>query len=188
MPQEESPEDYTQEQAEESVRDALDATPAPPQEVELFRPSFSSDDMRNIASFDDAMALMLEAGITVDDAAEAIGDGFVLLKNDDKNHLVGVPLLFMTWSFSQGDFGQFVAARVVAKLSNGSVGKYVVTDGSAGIYKDLAEYTNRSGKLGGLWTMGGLSRSDYEVDIPDPKTGDIVRSPATTYYIDVSTK
>jgi hypothetical protein len=155
---------------------------------ELMRPQFGTGDMRGIVTFEDAMALMQSAGISVDDAAEAIGDGFVLL--EDKAKLQDVPCLFMTWSFSPGEYGngEYVTARVVAKLDNGTVAKYVLNDGSTGIYKQLREYTDMSGKLGGLAAHGGLKVSNYTKDIFNPKTGKEEPTAATTVYIDTSKK
>lgn len=167
------------------VAEGLDATPvdeAQESSQDLVKPTFQSGDLRGIQSFDDAMSLMLSAGITIDDATEAIGDGFALLDTKEKKRLCGIPLLFMTWTFNPGEFGEFVAARVVAKLDNGTVGKYVIIDGSEGIYKQLKEYTAEFSKLGGLATMGGLNESNYETMVEGKMT------PATTYYIDVSTK
>lgn len=147
------------------------------------RVSFATQDMRNIESFDDAIALLVEAGIPVQDATDAIGDGFVLLDSKDKDKLVDVPCLFVTWSFNAGDYeGEYVAARVVAKLGNGTLGKYVVIDGGEGICKQLRDYTTEYGVSGGLKAFGGLTRSDYEKEIDGKMT------PATTYYVNTSAK
>lgn len=150
---------------------------------------FDSESLRNIESFEDAFALMQEAGVEVEDAADAIGDGFTLV--DDKSRLCGIPLAFLTWSFSKSDegMGEYAVARVVAKMDNGTVGKFVVVDGGTGIYEQLRQYSEaRGGKVGGLTTMGGLRRSDYEVELENPKTGKVEKSRATTYYIDTAKK
>lgn len=149
-------------------------------EMEISRPGYSNEDLRALVSFDDALALMRDMGVDVEDVADAIGDGFALLKTEEKNRLVDVPLLFLTWSFAEGDQGEYVVARVLAQEQHG-MAKYVITDGSVGVYQDLLSYTRaREGKIGGLRAMKGLSRSDYKVEI-DGKL-----QPATTYYINLS--
>lgn len=149
---------------------------------ELIKPTFHADDLRGIESFDDALRLMQEAGIEVEDAADAIGDGFVLL--DSKSILEDVPLVFLTWSESSGEQGEYTVARVVAKMPNGTVGKFVVVDGSStGIHFQLKEYSrSHGGKVGGLTAFGGLRVSNYEVEV-DGKT-----QAATTVYINTAKK
>jgi len=167
--------------ATESVEKILDGETVAASTEIVRRPQYSAQDMREIQSFDDALALMTEQGIAVEDATEAIGDGFVLL--EDKNKLSGVPCLFMTWSFSDGEFGEFVAARVIAKLDNGSIAKYVVTDGSTGIYEQLRDFTKEhGGEIVGLKVMGGLRPSTYDKEIDGKMTK------ATTFYIETSKK
>lgn len=138
----------------------------------------SNDDLRNIATFDDAMALFNGDVHTAD---SELGDGFELLK--EKDRLIGDPCLFISWSFSEGDHGEFVSARVIAK----SGGKYVVNDGSTGLCSQLREYTDsHGGRNGGLLSRRGLRKSEYTYDETDPKTGEIKTKPAVTYYIDTS--
>lgn len=155
---------------------------------EIAKPTFAADDLRNIESFDDALKLMQAAGVEIEDASDAIGDGFVLV--DDKSTLVGIPLVFLTWSESTGEQGDYTVARVVAKMANGTVGKFVVVDGSStGIHEQLKQYSaSRGGKVGGLTTFGGLRKSDYEVELPNEKTGVLEKRKATTFYIDTATK
>lgn len=149
---------------------------------EIAKRSFAADELRNIESFDDALRLMQEAGIEVEDAADAIGDGFILL--DDKRKLENVPLIFITWSESTGEQGEYTVARVVARMENATVGKFVVVDGSeTGIHYQLKEYSRtHGGKVGGLTAIGGLRISDYEVEIDGKK------QKASTAYINTSKK
>lgn len=154
-------------------------------EVELQKTRFESAVLREINTFDDALAILAAEGIKVDDANTEVGDSFTKL--DDKNKLVDIPVLFMSWDFVNGDFGKFVVARVVAQHVDGSVGKYAIIDGSVGVCKDLREYSeSHGGKTGGLAARGGLTRSDYMVDLEDKKTGEVVSTPATTFYVNTS--
>lgn len=149
---------------------------------EVAKQIFAADELRGIESFDDALRLMQEYGIEVDDASDAIGDGFVLL--DGKAQLEDVPLVFLTWSQSTGDKGDYTVARVVAKMPNGTVGKFVVVDGSStGMHFQLNEYSkSHGGKTGGLKAFGGLRVSNYEVEV------DGKMQPATTVYINTAKK
>lgn len=172
-------------QAKKNDAVSKDVQDVPSTEIELQRTTFDTRALREINSFDDAMAILVAEGIEVDDASTEVGDSF--LKLDDKNQLVDRPCLFMSWNFVKGDFGDFVVARVVASMPNNTVGKFAIVDGSTGLCKDLREYSeSHGGKTGGLKALGGLTRSDYEVDLVDPGTGETKRTPATTYYVNTS--
>lgn len=134
---------------------------------------FTEDDYRNVQSFEDAAALL---GDSVDVAEQVLGDGFALL--EDKDTLIGVPVILMEWSFNAGDFGDFVSVRLVAKDGR----KLIMNDGSTGIMAQLRSYTERTGRYHGLAVRRGLRRSDYT--FPDPTTGK--DKPAKTYYLDTS--
>lgn len=162
-----------------------DAASNESKEMELASTRYAAVELREINSFDDAMRIMAEYGVQVDDAATEVGDSFI--KIDDKNKLVDTPCLFMSWDFVKGDFGKFVTVRTVAQHNDGSVGKYVFVDGSVGVCKDLWEYSqSHGGKTGGLALRGGLTRSDYEVMLEDKATGELVATPATTFYVNTS--
>lgn len=121
------------------------------------------------------------------DAGQVLGDGFTLI--DDKNRLVGVPLMFLEWKFRPGDFAlPYVSCRVVAQIQGVGVGKFIFNDGSTGIADQLATYTKKTGRQGRLYAKQGLRRSNYTVQLPDPRNpGQFIDSPATTYYIDTAT-
>ena len=116
------------------------------------------------------------------DASSELGDGFEVL--DNKDRVVDVPFVLISWSFStKGKFGEFVSARLVTEGN----GKYVINDGGTGIYAQLREFTDtHGGRDGGLFVRKGLRKSEYSVDLPDPKTGEIVPTPAVTYYLSTS--
>lgn len=138
---------------------------------------FSVDELAAIVSFDDAMALATaklgEDGISR--ASEEIGDGFKLLENKDQ--LIGIPMLLVTWDFHQGDHGEFVSAKVVTRDNQ----KFIVNDGSSGIRDQLVAYSAKKFRQGGLFCDKGLRRSDYKYT---DENG--IEKPATTYYLDTS--
>ena len=162
--------------------------------------TFSEDALREIVSFDDAYRLTLEYQGEIVEADQVLGDGFSVLKQEDKARLVGVPLILMEWDFYPGDFGsEFVAVRIAARNQDGTTGKYVLNDGSTGIAVMLRKYQERTGKRGGLLVKHGLSVSDYEYcdmcrvvtskcDVPDVHKNSPERlwRPAKTYYLDTS--
>lgn len=145
--------------------------------------AYSREALAEIDSFDAALAMATEQYGPVVDAADVLGDGFALLDSNSKSMLEGIPLILMEWNFRDGDFGKpFVSVRVVAKHPNGSMGRYIVNDGSTGIAEQLAEYTKRHGRYGGLVVSKGFLRSDYDVEIDGKK------SRATTWYLNLSKK
>ena len=183
--------------AQEKVDEFPDVTPAERQQVvraidemvpEIIgdTSSFDEDALRNAQSFDDFVELTRQTHGEVVEVGSVMGDGFTLIDADDKARLVGIPLLFMEWTFRDGDFGRpYVSVRVIARLPGGMMGRYIFNDGSTGIADQLAKYTKKTGKLGGLVVPMGLRESNYEVELPDGNGGAIM-SPATTYYVDTS--
>lgn len=141
-------------------------------------PQYRDSDLQQITSFDDAIALITEqygqGGII--SADEVLGAGFALLQN--KDHLVGVPFVIMKWQFHPGKFATDFCTALVVTVNNQ---KYIVNDGSTGFAKQLREYTEVSGRQGGMVARKGLTRSDYTYT--DDKGED---RPASTYYIDTS--
>lgn len=139
--------------------------------------SVNTDQLKSIASFEDALAVMRETyGETaVVLASDALGDGFALLQ--EKDSLIGVGCAFISWNESLGDFGPFVAARIVTEDNR----KVVITDGSEGIYRQLSTFSQETGRNGGLVARHGLRRSDYTYT--DDKGQE---RPAKTYYVDTS--
>lgn len=142
--------------------------------------SFSDTELRGITSYEDALRLVETKYGDVVDAADEIGSGFVLLS--DKNKLVGEPFVILSLNFIEGDYRNdlgektyYVAARVVTKHGD----RFVLIDGSAGIYIQLDDWHVRSGRSGGMVVSGGLRKSEYETEI----NGQM--QPATTYYLNV---
>src|SRR3954451_23207307 len=111
-------------------------------------PQISVEQLKGIETIDDALELLRTTygEAAVETAAGALGDGFALTKN--KEQFLEVPLVFVHWTISDGDYpvlgddgkptgevGRFVAARVVSKS-----GKHVIVDGGTGIAKQLIDY------------------------------------------------
>lgn len=143
---------------------------------------FTEDELRNIGSFDDAMALLTDKlGAEVYDASTEIGDGFDMLENKDK--LIENAFVAVSWTFSESDDyhnedgspSKFVVMRVVTSRGE----KYIITDGSTGMCKQMLNFTARTGKLSGLVVKGGLRKSTYKTVI------DGVSTPGVTYYLNV---
>lgn len=142
--------------------------------------NFSDTELRGISSFEDAMRLAAEKYGDVIDAADEIGSGFIMLDNKDK--LVGEPFVILSFAFPEGDFldedgnpGHFAVVRLVTKHGD----RFVVTDGSHGIYQQLEDFHIRSGRSGGLVVSGGLRKSEYKTEVNG------VMQPAVTYYLNV---
>lgn len=147
-------------------------------EVAVPTTRFDDEALLAISSFDDAAALLAENDIPIVAADQVIGNGFAII--NDKGFLCNVPMMLLSWNFNSGDNGEFVSINAVANLPGGNLGKYIINDGSTGIYAQLRKYTDRTGKTAGLIVKRGLRRSDYQYDDNGtPKN-------ATTFYLDTS--
>lgn len=166
--------------AEEIVPEVMSGRMAAAANGEVAIPAqrFSDDRLRDIASFDDAAALLAEHEIPVVAADQVMGNGFTVIS--DKGFLCGIPMILLSWHFNRGDNGEFVSVHAVANLPGNSLGKYVINDGSTGIYRQLREYTDKTTKTAGLVVKRGLRRSDYQYD----DSGETKN--ATTFYLDTS--
>lgn len=143
-------------------------------------PSLNTQQLREIESFDDALALLQETygSEALETADKALGDGFALTHNKDQ--FLGVPLVFVWWTASDGSYPdpetgelrKFVSARIVTKTG----GKFVITDGSSGISEQLMRYGAETGK-NFLVARKGLRVSRYKNEYTDE---------GTTYYVDTS--
>lgn len=146
-------------------------------EVDRIHPAIATEALAEVKSFADAVQLAQQVygqeNVVV--ASDVLGDGFRMLENKDA--LSGVGFFAVSWNFSMGDHGEFVAVKLVTEDDR----KLVITDGSTGIYAQLAQYSKQTGRYGGLFVRKGLRRSDYTYT--DDK-GD--EKDAHTYYLDVS--
>ena len=144
------------------------------------RATFSDLDLASIKSFDDAMRLMSDRGITPESITD-YGTGFQILK--EKDSLINVPFLIMDWRVNESaDFegSTFVSMAVVTKHGE----KFIVNDGSTGIAAQLALVSQTRSESGhptpysSLMCPKGLTRSDYKITDEKGK-----QSSASTYYL-----
>lgn len=134
---------------------------------------FQDETLREITSFDEAFAAAQDAFGGVIDASQEIGTGFDLLNTEAKDSLSGVPFIIVEMAFNHGDMGEFVSVVAVTEHNR----RVIFNDGSTGIYKQLKQLNDRTGRVGGILVKGGLRRSDY------PATDE--RPAGTTYYLAV---
>jgi len=155
----------------------MPAKKATSNEIVMPGAKFDPDKLAAITSFEDALSLVTEVmgEQNVARASEEIGDGFKLV--DNKDTLIGVAMLLITWDFHMGDHGEFVSVKLVTKDNR----KLIVNDGSSGIRDQLMSYTAKKNRQGGLFCDKGFRRSDYKYT--DEKGEE---KPATTYYLDTS--
>lgn len=147
------------------------------QEVERSFPTIATEALAEITSFEQAVELArnVYGNENVVAAADVLGDGFKLTENKDS--LIGVPFFALSWAFTMGDHGEYVAVKAITRDGM----KVVITDGSKGIYEMLVHYTKQTGRYGGLFCAKGLRRSDYTYidDNEEEKS-------ARTYYLDTA--
>jgi hypothetical protein len=141
------------------------------------RDTFTDDELRNVESFADLAKLMQDKEVQSTDVSTVLGDGFTLLSTAEKRQLIKVPLAVVSWTFAQGDNGEFVSLRVITKTNQ----KVIINDGSTGIRDQVKDLVQRGIKPV-VWVAKGLRVSEY--DYEDEKTGEMKR--AQTFYLDTS--
>jgi hypothetical protein len=135
---------------------------------------FAAPQLRAIGSLEDAIALGTEIlGTPMVDAADEIGNGFEILRSDQKHLLIDQPFYVLTVDFQEGDIGPFCSALIVTEGGK----KYVLNDGGTGIYQQLEDWCNTQNKRGGMMVNHGLRESKY--DLPEEYGGGV----GTTYYL-----
>lgn len=140
-----------------------------------------------LKTFDDFAEFYASTGVNMDDIAN-YGDGFTLLP--DKRDLVNKAFVIVDFRFAPGKYDDdFVIVELVTKHDE----KFVITDGSSGIAKQLAQIkaTRVSEKRDDgapIFCGNGLSVSDYfrnektgDTSTKDPGGKDWV--PARTFYL-----
>lgn len=175
-----SPKSRTQSDATDTVAEVMPERMADAAngEIAVSALRFSDDDLRAIESFDDAAALLAQNDLPVVAADQVLGNGFSVV--NDKGFLCGLPMMLLSWHFNKGDNGDFVSAHAVVSMPGGTLGKFVINDGSTGLYQQLRNYTDKTDRTTGLVVKRGLRRSDYQYDDNGtPKN-------ATTFYLDTS--
>lgn len=120
---------------------------------------WDSSELRELTDFETALKKVQETYGPVVKASETLGNGFALLSNQDKAKLAGKPFLLLFWTFNPGDFGDYFVS-CAAMTSDGQ--KFILNDGSSGIYTQLREFSiEHDGRQGGLLVEGGLRMSQY---------------------------
>lgn len=156
-------------------------------------PQASDEQLRNVSSYDEALALAEEMNAAVFDISEELGTGFVLL--EDKSKLKGVEFVALLWRINPGTFGGFASMAVVTRGGE----KYIVNDGSTGIYDQLRTLSSTKKVFGGMKVPRGLRDSQYAtcMECGKPRTSDEVecsvchdtterRAQGVTYYLDTT--
>lgn len=152
--------------------------------------SITADEYSNIDSMDAAIALLESKGITVVEAADEIGDGFALI--EDKNTLIGIPLLILSWNINAGDYSStFVSVRAIARFGRSEDTKVVFNDGGTGIREQLDAYASKypDRPMGGIFVGHGLRKSEYGLDkdnMPVKLGSEEAVGKAATFYLDTS--
>lgn len=152
------------------------------------------DVLRDITTFDQAYELARESYGGVVDASEMLGTGFEVLNSDDKSRLVNVPLIVLDSRIHEGDQGMFCSLVIVTEQG----ARYVVNDGSTGIYAQVLRLREKTEKEGGWLIRHGLRQSEYATckNCGKPRTakeaecdvcGDenAERGTGRTFYLDV---
>jgi hypothetical protein len=167
--------------------------------TEIVRASLSDEDIvraqAGVSSLEQlAMVFASEGYDGLDDEADGILSLSVI---GNKDELVGKPFMILRWRFNASDkFGEgqtFVSMEIAFETrdqNDNRVMTYaVLNDGSTGIRDQmirLTEHRKEQGKLDPYAVRaakGGLRRSDYVADVPDPKTGELIPTAAKTYYV-----
>jgi hypothetical protein len=154
-------------------------------EVARTVPILSDDALREMESMEDALRVLQDSGVAPVNIADEMGDGFSLLESaEDKRRLVKTEFVVLSWTFSDGDYGEpFVSMRVMTKAG----GKFIVNDGGTGIRAQLQAYTAKTGRQHGMYVPQGLRVSDYfihrETHEPVARNYDGPKDPAATFYL-----
>jgi hypothetical protein len=121
---------------------------------------FTDEELRNITSFDDALALAQSVYGEITDITEELGNGFTLIS--DKSPLVDNPFVIVSCAFNDGDFGSFASVAAVTKDGK----KYIFNDGSTGVHNQLFELARTKKRTGGFMAPSGLTASEYDTCPP----------------------
>lgn len=115
-----------------------------------------------------------------------------------KDKLVDVPFMIADVRHYNGTYGDAVAVMLITKDpvkygdSEDTDTRFVINDGSTGVYAQVTAMVRRTGRKAGLLCPKGLRSSSYEFQetdldgepMIDPKTGKPKPPiPATTYYV-----
>ena len=153
-------------------------------QAEANKSVFSDADLRNIKSADDVFALFEGVGVEAVESFADYGSGFTILQNKDK--ILDTKFAILEWRFTKS--AKFDSEFVSFACVTASGEKWIVNDGSTGIYKQLRAITDERISAGrpnpqiALRVDGGLRKSDYEQEYVD-ENGEMKTRKATTYYL-----
>ena len=165
----------------------------------LARPD--NDTLRELRTVDDVQAYLESQGVGIIDAIDNLGTGWIRPEGQEANEnikraLVETPCTLLMWILSPGDYFRngertnFATLFVITDKGE----RYIVTDGSTGLSKELEEFTQRTGITQGLRLRRGLRKSDYKLDAKALSEGQAVvvsrdfegpTADATTFYLNV---
>lgn len=154
---------------------------------------FTDTMLRGITSFEDAYALAAAAWGEVSDAGDNIGNGFTVMPNEQKNRLVGVSFVIVNCRFVDGDFGEYVSLLLVTQNNE----NLIMNDGSTGVYYQVRQLVEETGRMGGWAVKHGLRVSEYDTCFgcgkPRPQqracdcgNEDTRRAKGETFYFDAA--
>lgn len=120
-------------------------------------PDVTDEMLRGVGSVEDAIRLATELyGVAPESAADHLGNGFMMV--EDKDHLLNRPMVILATKTHLGDWGEFCSVFAVMGDNNDRV---IFNDGSTGIFYNVRELVERTGRVGG-WIVGhGLRKSEY---------------------------
>lgn len=129
-----------------------------------YNPRIDEDTLRDLTTMDEALILAQSLqGAEIADVADLLGTGFEVLNKEEKARLEGREFFLISWSFHPGDNGMFASAiAVVFDDKGGITERYIVNDGSTGIFAQLDKLSTRVHRFGNMWVRRGLKRSTYD--------------------------
>lgn len=166
-------------------------------ERQVMRQEFNAVTVKGDAipdNYDAAIAAILAAGITLDDTADIIVDEWPEI---DKQELVNMPFVLANWTLSRSESEVYGTPFLTFRGVTASGRKFRFSDGSfkSGLAAEVMEITTKRLDAGsktpnaGLIVSSGLTASEYDVEIPDPKDPNkTITIQATTYYIKPASK
>lgn len=156
---------------------------------------FNDNQLREVTTFDDAVALAVQAYGNVQSITEfELGNGFKLVRDEDKDRLIGVTFIILHYAFNEGDFNEFASCVLVTQN-----GDRLIFNGGVAIVDQLRDIAEGTGRYGGILVQHGLRKSEYKTCTKCGKPrkpsatvceecGDTSekRASGATYYLDTS--
>lgn len=132
-------------------------------------------ELRSITTAEEAIALLVAKGATPRSISE-FGDGFAILVGDEgKKRLVGVPFFIIGWREFQSTKYNTNGVAMYVITTDGEDRKYTVIDTGTGIKRQILEDIQEPV---GIHVPQGLTRSEYDNAGPEKNIHGV------TYYLD----